>query len=172
MALAPNEAETVPDIDPEIERQVVRLLHLEALLLDERRFEEWLALYTDDARYWVPAEPGQTDPINHVSIMYEDKAVLRMRVRRLMHPRAYAHNPHPRTTHLVGNIDVLGASAAEITVRSALAVFEVRESVRAFYAGRVHHRLRPMGASLGIIAKRVDLIDCDAVHRNVITVPF
>src|ERR1700704_1942414 len=106
MALAPNPAGVPPAIDPGVERNVARFLHHEALLLDDRRFEEWLPLYTDDARYWVPAEPGQADPINHVSIMYEDKAVMRMRVRRLMHPRAYAHNPHPRTTHLVGNIDV------------------------------------------------------------------
>jgi 3-phenylpropionate/cinnamic acid dioxygenase small subunit len=31
---------------------VTRFLYREARLLDERRFREWLALLTDDLRYW------------------------------------------------------------------------------------------------------------------------
>ena len=40
-------------------RAVVEFLHREARLADEARYAEWLALWTDDAVYWVPAT---TDP--------------------------------------------------------------------------------------------------------------
>ena len=37
------------------------LIH-EARILDERRWEDWLALFADDGWYWVPIEEGQKDP--------------------------------------------------------------------------------------------------------------
>ncbi len=64
----------------------VALIGLEARFLDERRFEEWLDLYTEDAVYWVPAVADQTDPDNHVSLFYDQKPTMRLRVERLRHP--------------------------------------------------------------------------------------
>jgi 3-phenylpropionate/cinnamic acid dioxygenase small subunit len=169
---ATSGSQALPAFDPQLEREVVRFLHHEALLLDEGRFEAWLDLFAEDGRYWVPAEPDQESPLTHVSIMYEDKTVLRMRVRRLLHPRAYAHTPHPRTTHVVGNIDVVETVGTEIVARSTLIVFALREELRATYSGRVRHRLRREGQGLQIVEKRVDLIDSNAIHHHVITVPF
>jgi ethylbenzene dioxygenase beta subunit len=37
----------------ELIREVEQFLYREARLLDERRFHEWLALFTDDVRYWM-----------------------------------------------------------------------------------------------------------------------
>jgi 3-phenylpropionate/cinnamic acid dioxygenase small subunit len=46
----------LPDADV---RAVTEFLYLEARLADEARYAEWLALWTDDGVYWVPAT---TDP--------------------------------------------------------------------------------------------------------------
>ena len=54
------------------------LLH-EARLLDEARFDEWLALFTPDAQYWVPSEPKQQSPHDTVSLMYDDRRLLETR---------------------------------------------------------------------------------------------
>lgn len=51
---------------------LARLVHLEARLIDERRFDEWYALYADDAYDWVPLVPGQVDGERHISMMHED----------------------------------------------------------------------------------------------------
>ena len=70
------------------------------------RFEDWLALFDEDGLYWIPGLPGQTDRFGAVSIVHEDRTVLRMRVRRISHPRAWSLMPLPRSSHLLGNIDM------------------------------------------------------------------
>ena len=54
----------------------------------------------------MPSQPGQTDPLNVASIMYEDHAILSIRVQRLLEARALVLTPMPRTTHMVSNIEV------------------------------------------------------------------
>ena len=75
---------------------IVRYVKHEARLIDEKRFDEWFELFTDDAHYWVPAAPGQTDPLLHNSLAYEDKLLLRLRIERLKSPLAYSQKPASR----------------------------------------------------------------------------
>ena len=63
------------------------LVH-EAELLDEGRFADWLALFTENAWYWVPSEPNQDSPLTTVSLMYDDRKLLETRVRRLVEASA------------------------------------------------------------------------------------
>src|SRR4029077_1824519 len=81
------------------------LLH-EARLLDEGRFGEWLALFTPDARYWVPSEPDQKSPLDTVSLIYDDRRLLETRVRRLASPRIYSQEPRSRTSRVVTNVTI------------------------------------------------------------------
>jgi len=48
----------------------------EARLLDDGRFDEWLALFTEDAWYWIPTEPEQQSPFDTVSLVYDDRRLL------------------------------------------------------------------------------------------------
>src|SRR6202030_831721 len=64
------------------------LLH-EARLLDDGKFDDWLALFTPEAWYWVPSEPHQADPVETVSLIYDDPPLLETRVPRLASPRVY-----------------------------------------------------------------------------------
>ena len=75
------------------------LVH-EAALLDDGRFDAWLALFTDDACYWVPSEPNQTSPHETVSLIYDDRRLLETRVRRLASPRIYSQEPRSRRSRL------------------------------------------------------------------------
>ena len=68
----------------------------EARLLDEAKFDDWLALFTADAWYWVPSEPDQDNPHDTVSLMYDDRRLLETRVRRLASPRMYSQEPRSR----------------------------------------------------------------------------
>jgi benzoate/toluate 1,2-dioxygenase beta subunit len=148
----------------------------EGRLLDAGRYEEWLALFAEDGFYWIPAAPGQADPLNHLSIFYEDKSVLRMRVRRLSHPRVYSALPAPRTAHLVGSVTARRAAepGVDCECRSALMVAEHRAGQsgdRRLWAGQQLHRLRRTPEGWRIVLKRVDLIDCDAAH-GILSVPI
>ena len=149
----------------------------EARLLDAGRFEDWLALFAEDGFYWVPAAPGQTDPLNHLSIFYEDKSVLRMRIRRLAHPRAYSALPAPRTAHMIGSVTAAPATerGVDCECRSSVMVAEYRAGDgpgdRRLWAGRQLHRLRRTSEGWRMVLKRIDLIDCDAAH-GILAVPI
>jgi 3-phenylpropionate/cinnamic acid dioxygenase small subunit len=145
-------------------------LYHEARLLDTQRFEEWLALFTEDATYWVPLERGQKDPYETSSIIHDDRTLLELRVKQLRHPRAHARVPLARTVHQVSNVMVLGeqvgTKAGEVHVASALQVVEFRNEKQRHYGALVEHRLRhhedpKAGATFRIAHKRVDLVNSE-----------
>jgi benzoate/toluate 1,2-dioxygenase subunit beta len=151
-------------LSAELGREVERFLYDEARLLDHGRFEAWLALFAPDGIYWIPSVPGQTDPLGVPSIVYEDCAILAMRVRRLMEARALVMMPKPRTAHLVSNIELIEGRAGEINTEANFLVVESRDRRQQLFAGHVIHRLRRMAGALRIVLKRVELLDCDGVH--------
>ena len=142
------------------------LLFHEARLLDERRFQAWLDLYTDDAVYWMPARWGQESITDEVSLMHDDRMSLQARIGRLMHPRAHAQMPPSRTVHMMTNIRLSGDHEGLARVQSACLFHEFRAPDRTTLAALVEHRLRREAGGLRIAWKRVDLLDCDQPHRS------
>jgi 3-phenylpropionate/cinnamic acid dioxygenase small subunit len=71
-------------------QELIEFVVREARLIDQQRFDEWLALYADDAYYWMPLEWNQTDPRLTCSLMYEDKLLLSIRVERLKGARTFS----------------------------------------------------------------------------------
>jgi len=148
------------------------LVH-EARLLDEARFDEWLALFTEDAWYWVPTEPDQANPFDTVSLIYDDRRLLETRVRRLASPRIYSQEPRSRTTRMVGNVTIEDAAADQsaCTVRSKFFLLENRRDSQRLFGGTCLHRLVRLDGVLRIAWKRVDLVNCDAPMDGLV-VPF
>lgn len=137
-----------------------QFLYHEARLLDTQQLEAWLALFTEDATYWVPLEHGQKDPIETSSIIHDDRTLLELRVKQARHPRAHARLPLARTVHQVGNVQVLEKDS-EVHVNSTLQVIEFRNEKQRLYGALVEHRLRHAGDSFKIAHKRVDLVNSE-----------
>ena len=100
--------------DAALEREVTALINREAMLLDRRRWKEWLELYAEDAVYWVPAwaseEETTTDPETQLNLIYlKDRGGLEDRVFRIESRQSWASLPLDRTVHLVGNVLVESA---------------------------------------------------------------
>jgi benzoate/toluate 1,2-dioxygenase beta subunit len=146
------------------------LVH-EARLLDEARFDEWLALFTAEAQYWVPSEPGQASPLDTVSLMYDDRRLLETRVRRLASPRIYSQEPRSRTSRIVANVTIEETGDDGCLVRSKFVMVEYRREQQRLFAGTYAHRLVLAGAAIRIALKRVDLLNCDAPLDGLV-VPF
>jgi len=139
-----------------------QFLYHEARLLDTQRYEDWLALFTDDATYWVPLEQGQKDPYETSSLIHDDRTLLELRVKQIRHPRAHARQPLARTVHQVGNVVQLGETSGELQIGSTLTVVEFRNDKQRVYGALVEHRLRPSGDTFRIAHKRVDLVNSEA----------
>ena len=146
------------------------LLH-EARLLDEGKFDQWLALFTADGWYWVPSEPKQDNPHDTVSLIYDDRRLLETRVRRLASPRMYSQEPRSRCSRMVGNVTIEQADAAGCTVRSKFIMIEYRRNAQRLFGGTMFHRLVLADSGIRIAWKRVNLVDCDAPLDG-ITQPF
>jgi 3-phenylpropionate/cinnamic acid dioxygenase small subunit len=140
---------------------VQQFLFHEARLLDQQRYEDWLALYTEDATYWVPLEQGQQDALETSSIIRDDKTLLALRVKQARHPRAHARLPLARTVHQVGNVMVLGEKNGELDVASTRQLTEFRAERQRLWSALVEHRLRRAPAGLQIVRKRVDLVNSE-----------
>jgi ethylbenzene dioxygenase subunit beta len=147
------------------------LIH-EARLLDDGHFDAWLALFTADARYWVPSQPGQESPYDTVSLMYDDRRLLETRVRRLADPRIYSQEPRSRTSRIVTNVTLEQATGEPgRIVLSKFILVEYRREAQRLFAGTYMHRLLGHGEDMRIAMKRVDLVNCDAPLDGLV-VPF
>jgi len=111
-------------LDAETIRSVEQFLYREARLLDERRFHEWLDLFTDDIHYWMAARTNRyprsskaiaifdadgypdenAEAADEFGLFDEDIGTLRARVARLDTGMAWAEDPPSRTRHLITNI--------------------------------------------------------------------
>src|SRR5262249_4425367 len=123
-----------------LERDVAQFLYREAELLDERRYEEWLDLLTDDVRYWMPMrrnvklgelEREFTREGQDVNWFDEGKDTLRRRVQQILTGVHWAEEPLSRICHMLSNVQLLAATPsvvepAEVTVKSRFLVYRNR----------------------------------------------
>jgi benzoate/toluate 1,2-dioxygenase beta subunit len=146
--------------------QIENFLYREARLMDENAYDEWFALWTDDALYWVPANADDIDPLRHVSIVYEDKSHLEDRIARLKSDAAYAQDPRSRMRRVISNVEIEEGEQGEVMVYSNFNLTELRRSQQRTFAGRTIHKLRPEGNSFKIAYKKVLLVNNDEVISN------
>jgi benzoate/toluate 1,2-dioxygenase beta subunit len=160
-------------VDFELQQEIQQFLFLEAELLDDRRFDEWLALFHPEAEYWVPMAWTQPDPYQHISLFYENVDVLRMRMQRLKELAALSQRPFSRTCHQIGNVRIAEHDGNNLVIRSTALIVEYRRDDQRLFAGHVTHKLRRAVNSFQIDLKRVDLLNCDTEHGHIrMSVPF
>ncbi len=132
----------------------------EARLLDARRHDEWLALITDDGRYWVPLRGvAQSEGAAHNALADEDLLLLKLRVERLKGGRAHSQHPPSRCQHVLQPPTVMLDDGARAEVHTPFVYFESRGEDRITLAGHCLHRLVKVGADWRIRLKRVNLLD-------------
>ncbi|MGN4189263.1 aromatic-ring-hydroxylating dioxygenase subunit beta [Burkholderia gladioli] len=151
--------------DMALRAQVEQFLYREARLLDTRAFDAWLELWTPDGMYWLPHEPGQASPHDHISLFWEDATLREVRARRVSNARNWSQQPPTRTARLVGNVMLDGRDAqGRLVVHSTLVVHEWRLGQRTL-AGLVTHKL-DTGEDWKIYLKRVDLVNSTDAFAN------
>ena len=136
----------------------------EARLLDEKRYDEWNALFTDDAFYWVPLVPGPGGRRQPYVASVRGQAVARARVERLKSPRAFSQQPPSRCHHLLQTptVEEFDAAANRYVVRSEFHYTESQGDELQFYVGTCFHHLTLRDGALRMTLKRVNLLNCDA----------
>ena len=169
-----------------LKEEIQDFLYREAELLDERRYEEWLDLFTEDVHYWVPMRhnvPSQDPALEFtragldVNWFDEGKDTLTRRVMQIRTGVHWAEEPPSRICHMVSNVQILHTSPAsavpaEIGVKSRFIVYRNRvETETDFLVGKREDLLRRVDGSLKI-ARRKIILDQNVLLAKNLTVFF
>ncbi|ABQ67895.1 aromatic-ring-hydroxylating dioxygenase, beta subunit [Rhizorhabdus wittichii RW1] len=147
-----------------IVQTALELVEYEVRLLNDGRFRDWLDLYANDGRYWVPAEWGQASPKSSMSLLYEDRQVMEARVIRLESEYAWSNAPTVRAVRILSGLRLIEdhgdrwETAADFMMVQTRA-FASREARQHAFAGSIRHSIVTEGNGLKIKLKRVDLLN-------------
>jgi 3-phenylpropionate/cinnamic acid dioxygenase small subunit len=132
----------------------------EAALLDAGRFDDWLALFAEDGRYWVPLQgAAQADPLSHNSIAYEDRLLLQLRIERLKNPRAHSQHPKSHCQHVLQRSVVQHDDERGLALSTPFIYVEARGEEQVLLAGTCRHLLIRHAEGFLIRQKRIDLLN-------------
>jgi benzoate/toluate 1,2-dioxygenase beta subunit len=143
------------------------LVEKEARLLDQLRFDEWLAMYAPECIYWVPGTPQAGDPRREIAISFDDRRRMEDRIYRLRTGYAWSQAPKSRTVRMISNVEVFATAESNVCmVRSNFLISEFRVDGTRFLSGWCGHRFMRTDDRWDIEVRQVNLIDCDQNLRN------
>ena len=143
----------------------------EAWLLDERKFQEWLGLFTEDVLYFMPRRKNvprreshrEVTPLGDLALIEDDKRYLEMRVARLEPGMAWAEDPPSRTRHLVGNLVAEPLDSGDVQAKTAFLVHRSHlETDQQLLAGSREDVLRRVDGAWKV-AKRTIVLDANVL---------
>lgn len=152
--------------DAALLHEVSQFLFLEARLADEHRYAEWEALWEDDGVYWLPANGDDPDPETAMSILYDNRSRIALRVKQLLTGRRHSQEPRSRLRRLMSNIELLRDGDESIEVAANMLVFESNRRGDTVWGARVEYLLRRhvvegRSASFRMARKKVVLVNND-----------
>ena len=148
---------------PTLREVVEDFLFQEAAMLDEWRLDDWVSLFTEDARYVVPTtDLPEGDPKRDLVFINDDITRLHARVARLTSRHAHREYPWSRTRRFVSNVRVEESNDAELSVTANVLVYRFRSGEGAPYVGSIDYVLRRDGGDLRIAYRRA-VLDLEAL---------
>ena len=151
-------------MSPRIDLEVSALVLNEARLIDLKRWDEWLSLYTEDAVFWMPTWRDEAstneDPEFELNLMYlKVRAGLEDRIYRLDSGDSFASVPLDRTTHVIGGVLVTGGDTERIDAQASWIVHTYGYHGTTTRSGSYEYQLRRSAEGLRIARKKIIMID-------------
>lgn len=155
-------------MNPSAVHSVQAFVQAEARLLNQAQYRDWLALFAEDGRYWVPLGGDAQDESNvHNALANEDRLLLTLRVERLLAGRAHSQQPASRSAHVLQSPQVDACDEQHAEVYTPFTYVESRGEQQMWLAGQWCHRLRREQGAWRIAIKRVNLVNAGAAHSAI-----
>lgn len=138
---------------------VTQYLYREARLQDEHQYDAWESLWADDGVYWVPANGDDIDPELKMSILYDNRSRIALRIRQYHTGKRLSQTPQSRLRRLISNVEVLSDDGREILVAANAMLFESQTRGDVVWASRNEYRLRREGEGFRMVLKKVMLVN-------------
>jgi 3-phenylpropionate/cinnamic acid dioxygenase small subunit len=154
----------------DLRREVELLLYRQADALDDKRWQEFIDLFAPDGMYWMPPAPHYTTWDGMPAIFAEDRDLMTVRMKRVMHPHAWSQAPEWGTNHVVSNVVIerVDPTSGDVHVRSRFHMLELRRDELRHFAGSYHHHLTRTADGLRIKLQRVDMVNAQAPYEYVL----
>ena len=160
-----DDAQAVTDVA--VRDEFRRLVEREARLLDQLRYDDWLAMYAAECVYWVPSTPHAGDPRREIAVMFDDRRRLEDRIYRLRTGFAWSQAPQSRTVRLITNVEVFATARDDARMlRSNFLIGEFWDGETRTLTGWAGYRVVRTTGSWKIAVKQVNLLECDQAIRN------
>jgi 3-phenylpropionate/cinnamic acid dioxygenase small subunit len=153
-----------------LQHEVEQFLYRQSELLDTKQWQAWIDLFAEDGVYWMPADPAHKHWDGVPSIFAEDRNLMAVRMKRVLHPDAWSQRPLWGTNHVVSNVVIEKDSADEVYVRSRFHMMELRRDDVRHFAGAYRHQLKRSGGEFRIKLQRVDMTNAQAAYDYVLQV--
>ncbi|WP_238121017.1 MULTISPECIES: aromatic-ring-hydroxylating dioxygenase subunit beta [unclassified Xanthobacter] len=163
---APDLATLAPAV---LQHQVAQFLYMEARLADSHDYDGWEALWTDDAIYWVPANGADIDPETQMSVLYDNRSRIGVRIRQLKTGRRHTQTPRSALARVVSNIEVAEVRDNEVDVRANVLIYEDNLRGETLWAARNDYRLRMIDDAFRLVRKKITLVNN---HKPIFTLSF
>jgi benzoate/toluate 1,2-dioxygenase subunit beta len=150
---------------------VEQFLYQQAELLDGKQWQGWIDLFAPDGVYWMPPERSYTTWDGTPAIFAEDRNLMEVRMRRVLHPDAWSQRPLWETNHVVSNVVIEKEKAnGDVVVRSRFHMMELRRDDVRHFAGSYRHELKKTKSGYRIKLQRVDMTNAQAAYDYVLQV--
>jgi 3-phenylpropionate/cinnamic acid dioxygenase small subunit len=143
----------------ELLREVEAFVYREASLQDHHEYDAWEALWTDDGVYWVPANGDDIDPEKEMSIIYDNRSRIALRIRQFHTGIRIAQEPKSRLVRVVSNIEIAEQTAETIQVKANAIIFESATRRDTIWGARYEYVLRRIEGKLRMARKKVVLVN-------------
>lgn len=151
---------------------VQQFIYREARLQDDHHYAEWEALWTDDAVYWIPANSADgtpNDPESQMSILYDNRSRIRLRVKQLLTGRRHTQEPKSQLRRIISNVEVFSVDNNEVRVGANSMIFESSLRDDTIWAARYEYLLRYEDDGIRMAFKKVTLAND---NRAIYTLSF
>ena len=147
--------------DDKLLNLVTRFIYREARLQDDHDYDGWEALWADDGIYWIPANGEGEDPDAEMSIVYDNRSRISVRIKQFKTGKRHSQTPVSRIRRVVSNIEILEGTQDELRVTSNALVFESNTRGETVWASRNEYKLRRVDGDWRMALKKVILVNND-----------
>ena len=152
-----------------LHHEVSQFIYREARLQDNHEYDAWEALWTNDGVYWIPANGEGRDPEQEMSILYDNRSRISLRVRQFHTGKRYSQTPRSPLRRVVSNVEILENDGEDLLVTANAMVFEAHARGDTIWGARNEYKLRREGGELRMAGKKVVLVNNE---RAIFSVAF
>ena len=150
------------------QQAVIAFIYREARLIDERDLDRWFDLFSEDAIYWMPLKRGQREADQHSALFFEDRLLLKVRIERLKHPRAFSQAVPSYCQHVLQAPQIETVADSEfVHTQTPFLYLESQGDQQITLGGVAFHQLREADGDFSIYRKRIELVNREAALPSI-----